>query len=70
MILERIIQEIDRSGITRYRISMDTGIDQGVLHRIVHGGSCSIETADVLCKYLGLELIQIKEKKGKTRKRR
>lgn len=56
MILENIRQAIATSGKSRYQISQETGINQTVLFRIVHGGGCSIETADKLCKYLGLEL--------------
>ena len=64
MILENIAKAIEKSGKSRYQISKDTGIDNAVLCRIVSGGSCCIKTADVLCKYLGLELIP-KKKKGK-----
>jgi hypothetical protein len=67
MILEGIRETIEKSGKSRYRISKDTGIDNSVLHRIVNGGSCSIETADILCKYLGLEL-KPKKKKRKRKK--
>lgn len=63
MIIEQITKAIEKSGISRYQISKDTGIDQSVLYRIVNGGGCSIETADLLCEYLGLEL------RPKTRKR-
>lgn len=56
MILESIAQAIEKSGKSRYQIHQDTGIDQTVLFRIVHGQGCSIETADKLCEYLGLEL--------------
>ena len=61
MIAEQITKAIEKSKISRYQISKDTGIDQSVLFRIVNGGSCSLETADILCHYLGLEL---KPKKG------
>jgi len=64
MILENIAKAIEKSGKSRYRISKDTGIDNAVLCRIVSGGSCGIKTADILCKYLGLEL-KPKKKKGK-----
>jgi len=63
MIIEKIAKVIEKSGHSRYEIWKATGIDQSVLHRIVHGGSCSIETADKLCEYLGLELVQKKRKK-------
>ena len=64
MIAEQITKAIEKSKISRYQISKDTGIDQSVLFRIVNGGSCSLETADKLCHYLGLEL-KPKKKKGK-----
>ena len=67
MILEAIAKAIEKSDKSRYQISKDTGIDQAVLCRIVTGsgtGSCSTKTADILCKYLGLEL-KLKKKKGK-----
>ena len=64
MILETIAKAIRKSGETRYRISKKTGVDNAVLWRIVHGGSCNIETADTLCKYLRLEL-SLKHTKGR-----
>ena len=67
MILENIAKAIEKSGKSRYQISKETGIDQAVLCRIATGsgtGSCSTKTADILCKYLGLEL---KPKKKKAR---
>ena len=62
--MENISKAIKESGKSRYRIAKDTGIDNTVLFRIINDGSCSIETADKLCKYLGLKLVQ-KKKKGK-----
>ena len=67
MILENIAKAIEKSGKSRYQIAKETGIDQAVLCRITTGsgtGSCSTKTADVLCKYLGLEL-KPKKKRGK-----
>ena len=67
MILESIAKAIKESGKSRYQISKETGIDNAVLCRITTGsgtGSCSIETADILCKYLGLEL-KPEKKRGK-----
>lgn len=66
MILESIAKAIEKSGKSRYQIAKDTGIDNAVLCRIVTGsgtGSCSTKTADILCKYLGLELVAKKSKK-------
>lgn len=56
MIMETIRQAIAKHGTSRYRIHKDTGIDQAVLCKVMAGGTCSMETADRLCKYLGLEL--------------
>lgn len=68
MILENIAKAIKKSGKSRYQISKETGIDNAVLCRIVTGsgtGSCSTKTADILCKYLCLELKPKKKQKGK-----
>lgn len=67
MILENIAKAIKKSSKSRYQIARETGVDEAVLCRIVTGsgtGSCSTKTADILCKYLGLEL---KPKKSKKR---
>ena len=66
MILENIAKAIEKSGKSRYQIAKETGVDEAVLCRIVTGsgtGSCNIETADILCKYLGLELKPKKKKR-------
>ena len=65
MILENIREAIKKTGISRYRIAKETGVDQTVLHRIFKGGGCSIETANTLMEYLGLKIIQKKQKRGK-----
>ena len=66
MILEALRRAIKNSDESRYRISQESGVDESVIHRVYHGGSCSVETADALCKHLGLEL---KPKAKKKRKR-
>lgn len=63
MIIENIAKAIRKLGKTRYQISKDTGVDNAVLCRIVHGGSCGTKTVDILCKYLGLELKPTKKRK-------
>jgi hypothetical protein len=62
-ILEHIAKAINKSGKSRYQISKETGVDEAVLSRIVNGGSCGMKTADILFKYLKLEI-----KPKKTRK--
>lgn len=63
MIMESVVNAINESGKSRYRIAKDTGIDNSVLFRIVNGGSCNVQTLERLCEYLGLELVQKKRKK-------
>ncbi len=64
MILETLAKTIQESPRSRRQISIATGVDASVIHRIVHGGSCSVETADRLCKELGLTLQPAKRKGG------
>ncbi|MBL7186846.1 MAG: helix-turn-helix transcriptional regulator [Phycisphaerae bacterium] len=61
--MEKLAEAIENSEHSRYEIWRQTGVDQSVLHRIVNGGSCSIETANRLCEFLGLELIQTKKRR-------
>lgn len=63
MIIETIKKRIEKSGLTRYRISLDTEIDQATLCRLMQGKTITVETADILCKYFGLELKPVKRKK-------
>ncbi len=70
-ILEQLAEAIEDSGVTRYRISKDTGVNQSVLLRIVKGtGGCNLETLDTLSEYLGLELRPIKTERKALRKKR
>ena len=66
MIIEIIRKRIKKSGKSLNQIGRDTGIDKAALSRIMNGGSCKAETADILLKYFGLELV---EKKGKKKKK-
>ena len=53
--------EVKTCGISRYRISVETGIDPAVLHRFVNGGGLKLETAETLLNYFCFE---IKRKRG------
>ncbi|MHC4519042.1 MAG: helix-turn-helix domain-containing protein [Planctomycetota bacterium] len=63
--MDTIRQAIEKSGQSRYRIHKETGIDQAVLCKIMAGGTCSMDTADTLCEYLGLELRPKPRKRGR-----
>ncbi|MHC4623682.1 MAG: hypothetical protein ACYS4W_07235 [Planctomycetota bacterium] len=55
-------------GKSRYQISKETGIDEAALCRIMQGGSCKVETADILLSYFGFELVQKKNKDKKVKR--
>ena len=65
MIIEKIRKRIEKSGKSLNQIGRDTGIDKAALSRIMQGGSCKVETADILFKYFGLTIA--KECKKKVR---
>ena len=57
-LLDAICEGIEASGKTRYRIAKDTGISQTQLSRLMTGErGLSIESAERLADYLGLEII-------------
>lgn len=54
---DQLRSAIEASSETRYAISQATGVDQAVLSKFVHGErGVSLDTFDVLCEHLGLEL--------------
>ncbi len=49
---QETITAIEALGVTRYRIACDTGIDQGILSRVVKGTQgMRRRNADILTKY-------------------
>ncbi|MCA9178015.1 MAG: helix-turn-helix transcriptional regulator [Planctomycetales bacterium] len=67
-ITDQIRQAIDDSGLTRYRIAQDTGIDESTLAKFCHGTrGLSLDNLDPLCEYLGLRIVAERKptKKGK-----
>ncbi len=66
MLLGRIKEQIEACGKSRYQISQETGVDQATLSRIVQGGSCKVETADLLLEYFEMNIV----KKGRAHMRR
>ena len=63
MIIEMLRKRIKTSGKSLNQINRETGIDTAALCRIMQGGSCKAETADILFKYFGIELVEKKSKK-------
>ena len=63
MIIEAIRENILVYGKSRYQLSKETGVGEDQLCRIMQGKTCTLETADKLCKYFKLKL------KGDTKMR-
>jgi plasmid maintenance system antidote protein VapI len=60
---------IRASDATLYRIAKDAGLDYGTLHRFDNGTrSLTLESADKLARYFGLELQPVGRKAAKQRK--
>ncbi|HTM54860.1 MAG TPA: helix-turn-helix transcriptional regulator [Pirellulales bacterium] len=54
---DQIRQAIDESGLTRYRIAKETGIDESALAKFYNGrGGLSMEAVDRLGEYLQLTI--------------
>jgi transcriptional regulator with XRE-family HTH domain len=65
-ISDQIRAAIKKSGMTRYRLSKETGIDQAALSRFVHGAAgLSLEAIDRIGAVLGLEVVSKGTKKAK-----
>jgi transcriptional regulator with XRE-family HTH domain len=65
---EALKRAIEASGVSRYRISKETGVEESALSRFVNGRrSLDLMTVDLLAAYFGLELVA-KKQSGKTGK--
>ncbi len=61
---DQIRRAVDDCGQTRYRISMETGIDQGTLSRFMSGEyGLPMRTLDMLADYLDLNITAGKGRK-------
>lgn len=65
-ILQQIRDSIEVSEKSRYRISKETGIDQGHLSNLMKGlAGVSVEALEKLAECLNLEIVIRPRKKGK-----
>ena len=61
---DQIKQAIDNSGLTRYRIAKDTGIDESTLAKFYNGHrGLSMDVLDRLGEYLLVDYIARKRKR-------
>jgi len=59
LLSEQLRGIIEDGPVTRYRISVETGIDKGQLSRFVHGrGDMSLTTLDKIGELLRLRFVQ------------
>ena len=65
---DQIRRAIDESGVSRYRLWKETGIDQAVLSRFMAGkAGMTLKSLDVLADALGLRIVADKSKRKKAR---
>jgi len=65
---DQIRRAIDESGMSRYRLWKETGIDQAVLSRFMAGkAGMALKSLDVLADALGLRIVADKSKRKKAR---
>jgi DNA-binding phage protein len=69
MIIELLRKRIKTSSKSLNQIGRETGIDKAALSRIMQGGSCKVETVEILLKYFGFEVVHKKTKARKGRDR-
>lgn len=63
---DQVRQAIDDSGLTRYRIAQDTGIDESSLAKFYNGHrGLSLDNLDRLGEYLGLRIVMDRKPKQK-----
>ena len=63
-ISDQIRDAIQSADVTRYRIAVETGINEATLSRFMNGtGGMTVETLDKLGEYLGLEIVEKKTKR-------
>ncbi|HXI13713.1 MAG TPA: helix-turn-helix transcriptional regulator [Thermoanaerobaculia bacterium] len=67
-LIEEVVSAIraaEAKGITRYRLSKDSGVDQAVISRLVSGETrVNVENLEKLCEALGLQ-VTVKRKPRK-----
>lgn len=60
---------IRRSGVTGYRLSMETGINQSIISRFMRGNAMDSGSMDAIGAYLGLQIVvNTRLAKPKTKK--
>jgi transcriptional regulator with XRE-family HTH domain len=62
---DQVRDAVNGSGLSRYRICQEIGLNQGTLSRFMSGRSgLSLETLDRLAELLGLTVVVKRQRKG------
>ena len=68
-ISDALRRAVGTGGLSRYAIAKRTGLDEGLLSRFVHGKcGLSLESIDLVCEVLGLELRPVRPARRTKRK--
>ncbi len=63
---ERVRKAVHRDGRSIYRLSKDSGLGIGPMQRFAAGDhGLTLDSAEKLCKVLGMDLVPITKKKGR-----
>jgi DNA-binding Xre family transcriptional regulator len=68
-VIDKVRFALEKSSISRYEVSKQTGIDQAALSRFAAGGSLRVESIEKLCPVLGLRLMLMRVTSTRTVKR-
>ena len=64
---DELRQAVERSGLSRYSICQQTGIDQGSMSKFISGErGLAIESIDKLAELLGLHICSADAKRGRS----
>jgi len=66
---DKLRKTIRKSGITLYRLELDTGVDRMCITRFLEGKAITSRNFDTLCQYFGMELTDpVRPKVATTKK--
>jgi len=69
-ISEQLLKAMKASGLTRYRISKETGVSESTLSKFVNRkGGLSMEAIDKIGKLIGMGLVEKSPGKGQLREK-
>ncbi len=55
--VQQVREAVERSGMSRYQLSRQSGVDEAALSRFVHGGGLSMDSLDAIAAVLNLDVV-------------